>query len=158
MNLIRLAVLLPGLALLATPALALEVRESVEVPVPPEKVWQLIGPFCSIQDWYPAAGRCTPSKQDGAALRTLTTADGARVIDKRVQYSDEGMSYSYRMVDGPLPVANYEATLAVMDAEGGSVITWSGEFSAKGADDAAATNAIASLYRAGLAALKQRLR
>ena len=157
MNLIRL-VLLPGLALLATPALALEVRESVEVPVPPEKVWQLIGPFCSIQDWYPAAGRCTPSKQDGAALRTLTTADGARVIDKRVQYSDEGMSYSYRMVDGPLPVANYEATLAVMDAKGGSVITWSGEFSAKGADDAAATNAIASLYRAGLAALKERLR
>jgi hypothetical protein len=158
MNLVRLAVLLTVLALLPTRALALEVRESVEVSVPPEKVWQLIGPFCSIQDWYPSAGHCKQSENNGAALRTLTTADGARVIDKRVQYSDEGMSYSYRMVDGPLPVADYEATLAVMDAQGGSVITWSGEFRARGTDDAAATNAIASLYRAGLAALKERLR
>jgi hypothetical protein len=158
MSIIRLAVLLPALAFVAPPALALEVRESVEVPLSPEKVWQLISPFCSIQDWFPAAGHCKQSKNNGAALRTLTTADGARVIDRRVQYSDEGMSYSYRMVDGPLPVADYESTLAVMDAQGGSVITWSGEFSARGTDDDAAMKAIASLYRAGLAALKERLR
>jgi len=57
-----------------------------------------------------------------------------------------------------LPVADYEATLAVMDSAGGSMITWSGEFAAAGAPDAEARAVIEELYEAGLAGLRERLR
>ena len=145
-------------ALAAPPALALEVRESVEVAASPEQVWQAIGGFCSIAEWHPVVADCAPGEEDGVALRTLTTTDGAVLHERRVQYSEEGMSYSYQIVESPLPVADYEATLAVMDSAGGSMITWSGEFAARGAADAEARAVIEDLYEAGLAALRERLR
>ena len=145
-------------ALVAPPALGLEVRQSVEVAAAPERVWQAIGEFCSIAEWHPAVARCAAGEQDGATLRTLTTVDGAVLVERRVQHSEEGMSYSYQIVESPLPVADYEATLAVMDSAGGSMITWSGEFAAAGAPDAEAQAVIEDLYEAGLAALRERLR
>lgn len=156
-------VLPPAVPMLATglvalPALALEVRQSVEVAAAPERVWQAIGEFCSIAEWHPAVARCAAGEQDGATLRTLTTVDGAVLVERRVQHSEEGMSYSYQIVESPLPVADYEATLAVMDSAGGSMITWSGEFAAAGAPDAEARAVIEDLYAAGLAALRERLR
>lgn len=145
-------------ALAAPPALALEVRQSVEVAAAPEQVWRAIGDFCSIAEWHPAVARCAAGEQDGVALRTLTTVDGAVLVERRVQHSEEGMSYSYQIVESPLPVADYEATLAVMDSAGGSRITWSGDFAAAGASDDQALAVISGIYEAGLAALKERLR
>ena len=157
MPVLRPAVLLlAGLG--ASPALALEVRQSVEVAAAPEQVWQTIGDFCSIAEWHPAIARCAAAEQNGATLRTLTTVDGTVLVERRVQHSEEGMSYSYQILESPLPVADYEATLAVMDSAGGSMITWSGEFAAAGAPDAEARALIEDLYEAGLAALKERLR
>jgi uncharacterized protein YndB with AHSA1/START domain len=127
--------LLLAAALLAHPAAALEVSQSVEVKAPPEQVWALIGGFCSIAKWHPVVKKCSESKQNGAAMRKLTTADGAVLVEKRVQYSDEGMSYTYTIVDSPLPVTGYTSTLAVMGMGEGSMI-----------------------YQAGLKALQDRLR
>ena len=155
---IRPVVVLLATVLLATPAAALEVNQSVEVAAPPEKVWDMIGDFCSIADWHPVVKQCAASEQDGVAMRKLTTVDGAVLVEKRVQYSDEGMSYTYVIVDSPLPVSNYTSTLAVMGMGDGSMITWSGEFAAKGAPDAKAVEVITGIYQAGLKALQDRLR
>jgi hypothetical protein len=91
-------------------------------------------------------------------MRTLTTVDGGVLVEKRVQYSDEGMSYTYEIVESPLPVAHYVSTLAVMAGANGSLITWSGQFAARGAEDDQAIEVISGIYQAGLAALKDRLR
>jgi uncharacterized protein YndB with AHSA1/START domain len=155
---IRSTVVLLATVLLATPAVALEVNQSVEVAAPPEKVWDMIGEFCSIANWHPVVKQCAASEQDGAAMRKLTTVDGGVLIEKRVQYSDEGMSYTYIIVDSPLPVRDYTSTLAVMGMGNGSMITWTGEFAAKGAPDAKAVEVITGIYQAGLKALQDRLR
>ena len=118
----------------------------------------MIGGFCSIADWHPVVKKCGESEQNGAAMRKLTTVDGAVLVEKRVQYSDEGMSYTYVIVDSPLPVSDYASTLAVMGMGDGSMITWSGEFAAKGAPDAKAVEVITGIYQAGLKALQDRLR
>ena len=92
-------------------------------------------------------------------MRTLTTVDGAVLVERRVQYSEEGMSYSYEIVESPLPVADYESTLAVMDSAGGSMITWSGEFAAEGAPDATRrSRSSRASTRPASTALKERLR
>ena len=64
------------------------------------------------------------------------------------------MSYSYQIVESPLPVSGYESTLAVMDSGGGSMITWSGDFAAKGAPDDQALEVISGIYEAGLNRLR----
>jgi hypothetical protein len=158
MQTFRAILLLLATSLAALPVHALEVRQSVEVAAPPEEVWQAISDFCAIADWHPVIGECAQSEQDGAAMRTLTTVDGGVLVERRVQYSDEGMSYTYEIVESPLPVADYVSTLAVMDSTGGSMITWSGEFAAAGAPDAQAVEVISGIYEAGLAALEERLR
>jgi carbon monoxide dehydrogenase subunit G len=158
MTIICRALLALATSLAALPALALEVRQSVEVAAPPEEVWQAIGEFCSIAEWHPVVAECTDGEEGGVAMRTLTTVDGGVLVERRVQYSEEGMSYSYEIVESPLPVADYESTLAVMDSAGGSMITWSGDFAAAGAPDDQAVAVISGIYEAGLAALKERLR
>jgi uncharacterized protein YndB with AHSA1/START domain len=155
---IRSTVLLVAVVLFATPAAALQVSQSVEVAAPPEKVWDTISGFCSIAKWHPVVKQCTESAQNGAEMRKLETADGGVLVEKRVQYSDEGMSYTYVIVDSPLPVSNYVSTLAVMGSGDGSMITWSGEFAAKGAPEAKAVEVITGIYQAGLKALKDQLR
>ena len=103
-------------------------------------------------------GQCAESEQNGAAMRKLTTVDGGILVEKRVQYSEEGMSYTYVIVDSPLPVSDYVSTLAVMGMGSGSMITWSGRFAASGARDAKAVEVISGIYQAGLKALRDRLR
>ena len=158
MKIIGSTALLLATGLVAPPAQALEVRQTVAVTAPPEEVWQVIGDFCAIADWHPVVGQCAQSEQNGVAMRTLTTVDGGVLVEKRVQYSDEGMSYTYELVEGPWPVTDYVATLAVMAGASGSLITWSGEFAAAGAPDDQAIEVISGIYRTGLAALKDRLR
>lgn len=158
MRIIRLTAGCLAFGLAASPALALEVSHSVEVPVSAAEVWQTIAGFCAIQDWHPVVERCVEDNAGGATMRTLTTVDGAVLVEKRVQYSDEGMSYTYEIVDSPLPVADYVSTLAVMDGMGGATITWSGEFTARGASDEEARAVISGIYAAGLGALQERLR
>jgi uncharacterized protein YndB with AHSA1/START domain len=158
MKIVGPTTLLLAMALAAPPGLALEVRQSVAVTAPPEEVWQMISEFCAIAEWHPVVGECAESEEDGVAMRTLTTVDGGVLIERRVQYSDEGMSYTYEIVESPLPVTDYVSTLAVMAGANGSLITWSGEFAANGAEDEQAIEVISGIYQSGLAALKDRLR
>ena len=158
MKIIGSTALLLATGLIAVPAQALEVRQTVAVTAPPEQVWQVIGDFCAIADWHPVVGQCAQSEQNGVAMRTLTTVDSGVLVEKRVQYSDEGMSYTYEIVESPLPVTDYVSTLAVMAGADGSLITWSGEFAAKDAPDEQAIEVISGIYQTGLAALKDQLR
>ena len=159
MTILRPAVVALATGLVVIPAWALEVSQSVEVAAPPDEVWQAIRGFCTIAEWHPMIAECVDSEQNGVAMRTLTTVDGAVLVERRVQYSDEGMSYSYEIVESPLPVADYESTLAVMDGP-------------RGLDDHLErrvrrhrrprrdrrSRSIDGIYEAGLEALKERLR
>ena len=67
---------------------------------------------------------------------------------------DDGMrTYSYSIIDGPLPVANYLSTISVVADGAGSKLTWTGKYDAKGASDADAKKVIDGIYQSGLDAL-----
>lgn len=144
------------LAAAVTAAPALEVVKAVTIAAPPQKVWDTIGNFCGIGDWHPAIEHCEASMQDGKSIRTLSLKGGGTIVETELSRSDEKMSYSYAILDGPLPVAGYISTLAVTPGGEGSRVTWFGVFEAKGADDAKATAAISGIYEAGLAAISEK--
>ena len=124
------------------------VNRSIEITADPEAVWQAVGDFCDVDDWHPAVMACALKAQDGSVHRRLTLADGAEFFEKLVAV-EQNVSYTYRIVESPLPVTNYVATFSI--ARGNpNQITWSGRFRS---DDPEMEAVIAGIYEAGLAEL-----
>jgi len=141
-------------ALAGSPALAAEVTESTPVNVAPEKVWATIGGFCGIGTWHPAVEACALSTQGGKNIRTLSLKGGGTIVEEEVARDDARMAYSYRILESPLPVANYVSTIQVEPSgSAGSKVTWTGSFEPKGASEAEAKAVIDGIYVKGLAGI-----
>ena len=125
---------------------AASVSKSIDIKAPADKVWAMIGPFCSIKDWHPAIGQCMESGN----VRTLTTKDGkAQFIEKKT--ASAGMSYSHAIEKSPLPISNYVSTLKVMPrGKDGSTAVWSSTYTPNAEHEPAAATAISGIYQAGL--------
>lgn len=132
---------------------SLTVEESVTVAAPPAAVWKVIGDYAGLPEWHPAIAASEISKgQDNArgAVRTLTTKDGAKIVEELLAYDGKGHSMRYRFLESPLPVKDYVSTLSVKPEGKGSRIVWKGEFNRAGnVDDATAKNIFVGIYRAG---------
>lgn len=134
------------------------VTKSVDVNGTPSAVWAAIGPFCSIQDWHPAIGKCTT---DGKTppTRTLVTKDGkATFVELQTARDDKDYSYSYAIKSSPLPLTDYQSTLKVEPKGSGmSTITWNSTFTPASGKDAAAKDAVGGIYQSGLDAVKSKM-
>jgi len=133
------------------PALAVDSKVTGTSVAGPEAIWAKIGDFCGIAAWHPAIEKCTLSA-DGK-VRTLAVKGGGVIHERLEKRDDAAHSYSYSIIDGPLPVANYLSTISVAADGAGSKITWIGKFDAKGASDAEAMKVMDGVYQAGIDAL-----
>ncbi|MGB6908444.1 MAG: SRPBCC family protein, partial [Methyloceanibacter sp.] len=77
-------------------------------------------------------------------------------IKEKLVDSDD-TSYSYEIVESPLPVKNYTAKLWVEDSERANrtVVHWDAEFDANGASDDDAKKTIGDIFAAGLKGIKK---
>ncbi len=137
----------------AAPAHAIDLERSTTVAAPPAKVWQTIGDFCGIGNWHPAVEKCTPSEMDGKKVRLLSLKGGGAIKEEQLSRDDKVMSYTYTILESPLPVSDYKSTLSVAPDGQGSKVTWTGNFNAKGAPDTVAKDAIQGIYDSGLKAI-----
>ena len=119
-----------------------------------DELWKMIGPFNALPDWHPAV---TSSKlEDGGKLRRLSLLGGAQIVERLEKIDDGDRLYRYSIVSGPLPVANYTATLRVKDdGKGRATIEWSSEFDPAGASEVDASAAIQDVFKMGLDNLRK---
>jgi hypothetical protein len=136
------------LVLTAVPASAIESSIKASSAASADAVWAKIGDFCGISNWHPAIEKCALSA-DGK-MRTLSLKGGGTVVEKLEKWDDAAHSYSYSIVEGPLPVANYMSTISVAKDGAGSTLTWSGKYDAKGASDADSKKTMDGVYQAGV--------
>src|SRR5262245_48562416 len=129
---------------------------SVELPVSAEKVWQLIGGFNSLPDWSPNIPRSEPT--EGGRVRHLATSNGETTVERLEKFDNAARSYSYSIVQTPLPITDYLATISVHDKAGGSGcrVDWSRTFIAKGVSDSEASKLVQGIFEDGLKALAAR--
>lgn len=147
-----------ALALLAQPALALDVKESTRIAAPIDQVWAQIGDFCGIAAWHPAVEGCTLRQRDGAQERDIALKGGGSIVERRQAASTAKHWLRYSIVSGPLPVENYVSTLRLTAVDAKTTrIVWSSRFKAKGAPDAEAKTVIAGIYTAGFDGLRKAL-
>lgn len=114
----------------------------------PKKTWEKIGAFNDMS-WHPAVER-TEMSEDGSK-RTLFLKGGGEILEKLIDYQD-GASYKYEILEGPLPVENYVSTLYIKpDDDGGTIIVWESDFDPiQGVSEDDAAEAIRGVYRGGL--------
>jgi uncharacterized protein YndB with AHSA1/START domain len=139
-------------------ASAVEVSREVVIDAAPGRVWQIMGPFCSIAEWHPVIARCEEESVGGEPHRRLTTRDGGVLLERLTASDVDAMSYAYEIVESPLPVQGYRSTIGVTDTgDGKARLTWRSSFEPRGATEAEAAAVIGSIYDAGLASVKAKV-
>ena len=138
------------LAMSASTAIAEEytITSSLTVAADSAVVWNAIGDFCDIDDWHPGIVSCNLESRGDTVHRQLVLGDGAPVLEQLVA-AVPGVSYSYVIVEAPLPIENYSATVSVTEGNP-TTVTWAGTFNSDVPD---MKGAIQGLYDGGLAAI-----
>ena len=133
-----------------------KVSLSSHYPVSPEAIWQMIGSFNSLPEWHPAVAKCEIETEGDTTLRRLHLVGGGTILEKLEKSDKDGQSYTYSILESPLPVANYTSTIRVSEGEGGGcTIEWSSEFEAEGAPENDATKVIEGIYQTGFDNLRK---
>ncbi len=136
------------LILTVIPAAAVELSIKGTSAASVDAVWAKVGDFCGIANWHPAIEKCVLSA-DGKT-RTLSLKGGGSIVEKLEKRDDAQHSYSYSILEGPLPVANYMSTISVTKDGSGSMVMWTGHYDAKGASPEDAKKTIDGVYQAGV--------
>jgi hypothetical protein len=149
----------------AAEAASLASGKKIEVKVHPKTsaeertaLWKKFGGWCAISDWHPAIAKCEESKEGDATFRTLTLKDGGKIKEKLLNQTD--LSYSYAIVESPLPVKNYEAQFSIVpddDDEDEVNVAWSATYDAEGKPDKEARAIIDGIFKDGLESIKAKL-
>ena len=130
------------------------VRELLTLKASAADIWAVIGDFHGTPGWIAPVAKS--EVLDGGAVRLLTLGDGAQISERVISHDDGAMSYSYGILESPLPVNNYRGTLMVADnGDGTATVDWSSAFEAT-IDEGKAKEIIAGVYQAGFSGLKEK--
>ena len=134
------------------------VQQSLVLNASARDVWAVVGDFDKLNEWHPAVQSIESETTGEGHLRSLALLGGTkRLIEKLDEADEENFSYSYHIMDGPLPVADFKGTISVSPHEGetGCIVTWVASFEAEGTTEEDATAIINGYFTAGLSGLKK---
>ena len=132
-----------------------KVNMTTQLGVPAQAVWSVIGGFNALPDWHPAIEKSQLDEEGGAKIRTLSLVGGGTIVERLEQVDDSERAYTYSILSGPIPVADYVATIRVREAGQGCTIEWSSEFTPSGAPEGDAVAAVRGIYEAGFENLRK---
>ena len=111
-----------------------EAYASSVIGAPAARVWERIRDFNGLPNWHPAIAEsriegCGPSDQVGC-VRAFRLKDGAFLREQLLALSDYDLSVTYSILESPMGVDNYVATLKLTPITDGdrTFAEWSAEF------------------------------
>ena len=127
----------------------LSVHMQLDLKATAEEVWKVIGGFNEIPAWVPPVEKST--LDETGKVRHLSLAGGGLILEQLEEHSDEERYYRYSIIDSPLPLSNYVATIRVHAQGGGahSIVDWSSHFNPDNAPDEEAIAVVQGVYQAG---------
>ncbi len=133
------------------------------VGAPVAQVWSVVRDFNGLPGWLPAAAESRI--EQGArpdqigCIRNFTLKDGGRIRERLLALSDYDFSMTYAILESPMGVEDYVATLRLFPVTDGdrSYAEWSAEFRCPPAREAELVNFIGrDVFMSGLRALQTR--
>ncbi len=140
-----------------------EVYVSTVIDAPAAAVWAVIRDFNGLPGWTPFVAESrieaqAPADQIGC-IRAFVLKDGGRIRERLLALSDYEFSQSYAILESPMGVENYIATLRLLPVtDGGRTFAeWSASFTCPPAREQELVTQIGrNVFLAGLQALQTR--
>jgi len=133
-----------------------QVEKQVTLSAAPIEVWATIRAFDNVDRYLPPVETVEARGTGPGMQRIMTLADGAQVTEQLQAVDDEARELQYTIVEAPLPLTDYTATMRVQPAaNGGCTVTWGATFTPNGAPEADVQELLGGLYEAGLEGLRK---
>jgi hypothetical protein len=140
-----------------------EVFVSSVINAPAGAVWQVVRNFNALPDWTPFVAESRIEQNMLAdqvgCIRNFRLKDGGKIRERLLALSDYDMSCTYSILESPMGVENYIATLALFPITDGNttLATWKATFDAPEEREAALVSDIGlNVFQAAFTALKAR--
>ena len=132
------------------------------IDAPAETVWARVRDFNGMPQWHPGIADSRIENGDAAdrigCIRHFHTTDGGMIRERLLALSDYDYSCTYSILESPMGVENYVATLKLTPVTDGarSFAEWSAEFDCDPARERALVEQIgAGVFQGGFEALKR---
>ena len=112
-----------------------------------EAVWQQLGDFAGMGPG-PGIDGVDYEGEGVGMVRTIRTP-GGNIVERLENHDASARTFTYAIIndDGPLPFANYSATVKIADnGDGTTTVDWTGTFDSHGVDDAKAIKIASGIY------------
>jgi hypothetical protein len=139
------------------------VYASTLIPASATRVWAVLRDFNALPSWHPSI---TQSRIEGftqadrvGCIRAFRLVDGGSIREKLLALSDFDYSLTYSILESPMAVSNYTATLKILPVTetNATFVEWSAEFMCPPDQEKVLTRQIEKdVFQKGLMALKQR--
>ena len=134
------------------------------IDAPAAKVWEKVRDFNALPRWHPRIRESRiengePSDKVGC-VRDFRLQNGDRLREKLLGLSDYDMFCTYAILESPMPLTNYMATLRLTPISDGNrtFIEWTAEFDCAAEAAADLVDGIGSnVFQAGFDALKRQM-
>ena len=141
-----------------------KVRQSTIIDAPVDAVWRILRDFNGHENWHPAIA--TSAIEGGepvdavGAVRRFRLKDGGELREQLLSLSDKARTLTYCLLEAPLPLMGYVATIALKPVTDGDRTFW--EWSSEFRPPAERREELVALvtegnYRAGFEAIRRRL-
>lgn len=138
-------------------------RSSV-IDAPADAVWAHVRDFNGLPGWHPAIASSEiedgrPSDSVGC-VRSFRLQDGGHIRERLLALADTDRSCTYSILEAPMPLSGYVATLSVTPITDGdrAYVQWTAEFACDPADEAGLVELVGdAVFQGGFDALKQQL-
>jgi len=139
-----------------------KVYTSSVVEAPADRVWAIIRDFNGLPKWHPLIR--DSRIEDGAAadrvgcIRNFNLKDGGNIREQLLTLSDFDFTCTYSILESPMGVSNYIATLKLTPITDGdrSFVEWTAEFDCDSARERELADLVGNgVFQAGFDALKR---
>jgi NADPH:quinone reductase-like Zn-dependent oxidoreductase len=138
------------------------VVRSAVIDRPIDRVWAVLRDFNSHDQWHPAVARSRMENDLGGdvvgGVRRFSLSDGTERREQLLRHSDREHTFTYCILDSPLPLFDYVATVRLKPVTDGNQTFWDWRSQFRAPDDRAAEleNLIGQkLYEAGFMGLRR---
>lgn len=141
-----------------------KIVKSTILDAPIETVWELLRDFNGHDEWHPAVAdsqieRGQASDRIGC-VRKFHLEDGSELREQLLTLSDTDLTFSYCLLDTPVPLFNYVAHVRLLPVTDGDQTFWHWESrfdTPAGRESELETMVGEQIYEAGFEAIRSRL-
>jgi len=141
-----------------------KVLKSTILDAPIDAVWEVLRDFNGHDRWHPAVRDSAVERNQPAdmvgCVRRFHLQDGSELREQLLSLSDLETTFSYCLLDTPVPLFNYVAHVRLIPVTDGDRTFWQWECrfdTPQGEEQAMAKLVGEGIYEAGFAAIKQHL-